>query len=208
MWYHLPLESPIVVSPGSQSLSDELRPSEDPQANEPANPSSDSRGSFLGRYGELFKHWALFLGTLGGLIAINEWKVEWVNYHFTAFTAQFMAWWMRVLGHYAQASGIHVSTDICKFRIIGECTAYYPMSIFVAAVLAFPAPWSRRLLGVLLGVPVMLLINQVRLVSLCYIYRPYRELFDTIHIVVWQSLIIFFTVVLWIIWATTLGRRP
>ena len=189
-------------------MNDELRPSEESQAIESADGSSGSGGSFLHRYGPLFKHWVIFLGVLGGLIALNEWKVQWVNYHFTAFTAQFMAWLLKLLGQNGQATGLHVSSSICNFRIIGECTAYYPLSIFIAAVLAFPSPWKRRILGVLLGVPVMLLINQVRLVSLCYIYRPYRELFDTIHIVVWQSLIIFFTVVLWIVWATTLGRRP
>ena len=189
-------------------MNEELRSSEESQAIEPADASSDSRGGFLRRYGALFKHWVLFLGFLGAMIALNEWKVEWVNYHFTAFTAHFMAWLLKLLGQHGQATGLHVSSSICNFRIIGECTAYYPLSIFVAAVLAFPSPWRRRILGVLLGVPVMLLINQVRLISLCYIYRPYRELFDTIHIVVWQSLIIFFTVVLWILWATTLGRRP
>jgi len=189
-------------------LSDELRPSEEPKPVEPAGASPDSRGGFLGRYGALFKHWALFLGFLGAMMALNEWKVAWVNLHFATFTAQVMAWILGVLGQNGHATGVHVSSSICSFRIIGECTAYYPLSIFIAAVLAFPSPWSRRILGVLLGVPALLLINQVRLVSLCYIYRPYRELFDTIHIVVWQSLIIFFTVVLWILWATTLGRRP
>jgi len=189
-------------------LSDEQRPPEEPQAIEPAGAGSDSRGGFLRRHGALFKHWALFLGFLGGMIALYEWKVGWVNHYFAVFTAQFMAGIMKVLGQDGQAHGVIVASDLCRFRIIGECTAYYPLSIFVAAVLAFPTPWSRRILGVLLGVPAMLLLNQVRLVSLCYIYRPFNDLFETIHIVVWQSLIIFFTVVLWILWATTLGRRP
>ncbi len=189
-------------------MNDEPRPSEEPRAIEAGGASSDSRGGFLRRYGALFQHWALFLGFLGAMMALNEWKVEWVNHYFSVFTAQVMAWFLKVLGQHGHASGVHVSSAICNFRIIGECTAYYPLSIFVAAVLAFPCAWRRRILGVLLGVPVLLLINQVRLISLCYIYRPYAELFETIHIVVWQSLIIFFTVVLWIVWATTLGRRP
>lgn len=178
-------------------MSDELRPSSQREA-----------PGFLRRNSALFKHWVLFLGFLGGMMALNEWKIEWVNVRFATFTANVMAWIMRVLGENGEASGVFVSSSVCQFKIIGECTAYYPLSIFVAAVLAFPAAWSRRLLGVLLGVPVLLLINQFRLVSLCYMYRPFPELFEMIHIVVWQSLMIFLTVVLWILWASTLGRRP
>jgi archaeosortase B (VPXXXP-CTERM-specific) len=189
-------------------LNDETRPPDQPQTTEPAGASPGPAGSFLRRYGALFKHWALFLGIFGALLGIYEWKVHWVNLYFSEFTAQFMAVILSLLGHEGQASGVLVSCSLCRFRIIGECTAYYPLSIFVAAVLAFPTAWSRRILGVVLGVPVMLLINQVRLVSLCYIYKPYNDIFETIHIVVWQSLIIFLTVVLWILWATTLGRRP
>ncbi len=179
--------------------------SDEPQS---AGVAAEPRGSFLRRYGALFKHWAMFLGIFGGLLGLYEWKVGWVNHYFAVFTAQLMARIMTLLGQDTQASGVHVTCSLCKFQIIGECTAYYPISIFVAAVLAFPTAWRRRLLGVVLGVPVMLLINQVRLISLCYIYKPYNDLFEVIHIVVWQSLIIFFTVVLWILWATTLGRRP
>jgi archaeosortase B (VPXXXP-CTERM-specific) len=156
---------------------------------------------------DLVRHWALFLGILGLAYALGEWKAKWVNVEFSVFTAKLMAWSMTLLGENGRSVGVNVGSDVCKFTIIGECTAYYPIAIYIAAVLAFPALWSRRILGLVLGLPLMLVINQVRLVSLCYIERAWPEYFDVIHIVAWQSLIIFCTVLLWILWVTTLGRR-
>jgi archaeosortase B (VPXXXP-CTERM-specific) len=158
-------------------------------------------------YGPLLKHWAIFLGILGVLVAFNEWNTRFVNLHMATATAGVMAWLLDLLGLEAYSNGIRVGCSICKFRIIGECTAYYPLSIYIAAVMAFPSPWLRRVLGVLLGVPAILVINQVRLVSLCYIWNWFPDQFETIHIVIWQSLIIFFTVLVWIGWVLTLGRR-
>jgi len=190
-------------------LSDDLRPAstgDTPPTAGDAPPGPPP--GLLKTYAPLLKHWAIFLGILGVMVAINEWKVDFVNLHMATWTASVMAWFLDVLGLDAYSNGIRVGCSICKFRIIGECTAYYPLSIYIAAVMAFPSPWLRRLLGVLLGVPTLLLINQVRLVSLCYIWKWFPDQFETIHIVVWQSLIIFFTVLVWIGWVLTVGRRP
>ena len=50
------------------------------------------------------------------------------------------------------------------------------------------------------------MINQVRLVSLFYIGHWFPGSFQTAHLVVWQSLMIFATVILWLLWAA--GSRP
>jgi archaeosortase B (VPXXXP-CTERM-specific) len=174
----------------------------------PAEAGPSPEGGFLRRYGALAKHWAFFLVILGGMVAINQWRPDWVNIHLSKFTARIMAGIMDLLGTEGKANGIYIACTVCRFKIIGECTGYYPISIYLAAVLSFPTPWIRRILGVVLGIPTILVINQVRLVSLCYIDRSFPEHFEVIHIVVWQSLIIFLTVLVWILWVTTLARRP
>ena len=170
--------------------------------------TSEHRGQgFVRRHWPLIRHWLTFMIILGLFVAISEYYSDLTNRRFSEVTATWMTWSMKLLGVNAGAIGIHFTCSVCRFTIIGECTAYYPCAIFVSAVLAFPSPWPRRLLGVLLGVPVVLLINQVRLVSLCYIHRSFPDLFETLHIVVWQSLIVFLTVLLWIVWVVTLGSR-
>ncbi len=56
---------------------------------------------------------------------------------------------------YRRVVGLHSS-----LRIISECTALYPVVIFLSAVVASPASWKHKLVGVL-GVPI--LVAQTRL---------------------------------------------
>ena len=182
-------------------MSDDVRPE---ASGEVADSDDDG---FLKKFGPLLKSWVIFLVVLGVMIAIYEANPRLVNRRFAMWTAELMGGIMNLLGEESWVRGIMVSCSVCRFRIIGECTAYYPISIYIAAVLGFPSPWRRRVLGVLLGLPVLLIINQVRLVSLCYLSRSVPEYFDMLHIVVWQSLIIFFTVLVWILWVMTIGRK-
>jgi len=161
---------------------------------------------FVRKNRALVVHWVLFVGVLGVMVALAEWAADWVNVHFAKATAHWFAWLLTVLGFDSHVEGVRIINNVCRFKIIGECTAYYPLAIYTSAVLAFPSPWRGRILGVVLGVPGLLAVNQVRLLTLCYIHANHREYFDTAHYVVWQSLIIFFTVLLWILWVNTLGR--
>lgn len=171
---------------------------------DPARPPAAGTG-FIRRNWALVKNWLLFVAVLLLFVVIDQRFYVWVNTVLVEWTANATAWSLRLLGLNGKADGRFLWTPICSFEIIGECTAYYPVAIFVAAVVAFPARITRKLLGIGLGVPAVLLLNQIRLVSLCYISYWMPKHFETMHIVVWQSLIIILTVVLWLIWATTLA---
>lgn len=43
--------------------------------------------------------------------------------------------------------------------------------------------------------------------TLCYVYRSYPQAFETLHMLVWQSLMIFLTLVVWIVWFLLVGGR-
>ena len=124
-----------------------------------------------------------------------------------ALTARLLAASLTLIGLEGRAEGTLVTSSIYSAEIIWECTGVTPILVFVAAVAAYPSVWHRKVYGVLLGVPALLVINQVRLVSLFYVGHWFPEFFDTAHLLVWQSLIIFFTVMVWVVWMVTLGRR-
>ena len=115
-------------------------------------------------------------------------------------TAEVTAWVLRLLGAEARTSGTLVSSSIYSIEIIWECTALFPIAVFVSAVLAYPCGWIAKAIGVLLGVPFLLAVNILRLVSLCYIGRSYPQLFESAHLLVWQSLFVFVTALAWIVW--------
>ncbi len=161
--------------------------------------------SFLRRNWRVLQNWLVFVLILGFFVAVDQYFYLWINTDLSEWTAKLTSAILRLFGLASHTTGKFLWSSICSFEIIGECTAYYPCAIFVAAVGAFPARWTRKLLGIGLGVPILLLINQLRLVSLCYIQYWIPQHFEMLHILVWQSLIIILTVVLWLIWATTLA---
>jgi exosortase/archaeosortase family protein len=95
-------------------------------------------------------------------------------------------------------------------NIRNGCNGVEAMMIFLAAVLAFPAPWPARLSGLALGVVAIQAVNLVRVVALFLtgVYLP--RFFDASHTLVWQTVVILFSVLLWIFWANRLagGREP
>lgn len=95
-------------------------------------------------------------------------------------------------------------------RIGKGCDGLEPTALFAAAVLAFSAPILLKLPALVIGIPLLAMLNLVRIVSLFLvgIYRP--DVFQTMHIDVWQVLYIlvgisFFAV--WLLWVTP-GRAP
>jgi exosortase H (IPTLxxWG-CTERM-specific) len=155
----------------------------------------------------LLRSWLIFIGALlafhlvvvtGGANLIDL---------MTRLNALLTAGALTLLGAGAQVDGNLVTTPFFAAEIIFECTAVYPIAMWISAVLAYPARWRPKLLGIALGVPVLMLINVVRLVSLFYVGYWWAEVFETVHLLIWQSLLVFLTLLLWLLWAATIVRR-
>jgi len=85
--------------------------------------------------------------------------------------------------------------------IYNGCNGLITSLIFVSGVLAFPARWSAKIIGVVGGLLAIQAINLVRIISLFYIGVYLPDLFNSAHIFIWQSLVILAVVTLWIVWA-------
>ncbi len=154
----------------------------------------------------MLRYWLIFVVLLGAFhasLTVGEpfWRA------LDAGTASLMAWCLSFLGHGASAHRAVVTSSLCSVTIIHECTAVHPIAIFAAAVIAYPLSWTARLMGIAIGVPTLLVINQVRLVSLCYIGRWYPASFEPAHLLVWQSLIVLLTALLFVGWIFLTTRR-
>ena len=111
-----------------------------------------------------------------------------------------------------EAGGGQVPGAMFIFVVIPDCGAIPTMVIYLAAVVAFPTRWWKRLAGVLAGLPILYGVNVFRLACLGVIgsYTGPGEQFDFYHHYVWQGLYILFVVALWLIWMEVVvkGRRP
>lgn len=99
---------------------------------------------------------------------------------------------------------------VFSFRLVPDCGAIPSMSIFIAAVLAFPALWWKRLTGVLMGMPILYGVNLARISSLGYLgaYEGREQKwFDFAHHYVWQGIFIIFVVALWMAWIEFMVRK-
>jgi archaeosortase B (VPXXXP-CTERM-specific) len=154
----------------------------------------------------MVRYWLTFLVLLGAFhasLTVGEpfWRA------LDAGTARLLARCLTLLGHGASAHRDVVTSSLCSVTIVHECTAVHPIAIFIAAVIAYPLAWTARLSGIAVGVPTLLIINQVRLVSLCYIDRWHPTSFEAAHLLVWQSLIVLSTALLFVVWVFLTTRR-
>jgi exosortase H (IPTLxxWG-CTERM-specific) len=125
----------------------------------------------------------------------------------TRATAAMLAGALWLLGAGGQTVGTIVTSKVFSAEIITECTAIFPIMIFLAAVIAYPSRWKQKLWGIVLGVPAIVFVNLIRLVSLFYIGYWFPSVFETAHLLVWQSLIIFFAVLFWLVWVELFVHR-
>ena len=70
------------------------------------------------------------------------------------------------------------------------CNGLEAVMIYTVAVIAFPSPWKKKLMGILGGFLVIQVINILRIVSLAYSAIRFKSLFEYIHIYVAQGLMI------------------
>ena len=66
----------------------------------------------------------------------------------------------------------------------------------MAVVISFPAPTGTKALGILAGVPLILVLNLVRIVTLYYVGVHFHGFFDTIHEGIWPFALIIATILI------------
>ncbi len=107
---------------------------------------------------------------------------------------------LNLLSLKATASGTTLQVQGFAAQIDDVCTGIFVVAIYLSAVLAYPSRVREKLKGLLLGASTILILNLIRVVSLMYIGLHLPEFFETAHLLVWQSLIIFSALLVWIYW--------
>lgn len=100
----------------------------------------------------------------------------------------------------ARASGHRIVSDGGSLSILGGCEGTEPMLLLIAAFLAFPQPLKSGFAGMFLGVLLVYLLNQVRIVLLFYAFRVNRPLFDLLHGFVGPAVIILLGTLFFVWW--------
>jgi exosortase H (IPTLxxWG-CTERM-specific) len=152
----------------------------------------------------------VFLLALGGSFTLLAWNP--VNDRlvepFTGAVASASGAALRLLGEEVTRSGTVLRSPRFAVNIRNGCNGVEAMVILLSAMVAFPAPWGARLLGLALGAAAVQVVNLVRVVALFLTGAYLPRFFDASHTVVWQSLVILSAVVIWVFWAQRVANRP
>jgi exosortase H (IPTLxxWG-CTERM-specific) len=86
------------------------------------------------------------------------------------------------------------------------CNAVNVTILLWSAILAFPAAWRLKALGLLAGSLLIQALNLVRFISLFYIGQYSMTWFDFAHGYLWESLLVLDTMMVFCLWANRACR--
>jgi exosortase/archaeosortase family protein len=92
------------------------------------------------------------------------------------------------------------------YEIYYRCTGALPIAILSIFILAYPAAWRHKITGLIVGIPLLIALNLVRLIHLFYVGVHAPAEFDMFHGLVWEGIIIMATLGLWWIWSLWADR--
>ena len=87
------------------------------------------------------------------------------------------------------------------------CNGVEACIILIAAMLAFPAPWKHKLIGIAMGIVAVQAVNVLRVISLFYLGQWNMAVFEFAHLYLWQALIMLDVLVVWLVWVRFLAGR-
>ena len=92
-------------------------------------------------------------------------------------------------------------TGRTSLTIAKNCDAMDVNILFGAAVLAFPAAWSRRVFGLVFGIVALIFVNVIRIVSLYIMLVHWHSAFEFAHAEVWPLAFVLIAVLMFLLWS-------
>ncbi len=125
-----------------------------------------------------------------------------------AWNAKAGSFLLNIFGFGTEAMGENIRNADFSVAIKRGCDGLEPIALLLAVMAAFPVSWRKKLIGLGLGAISLLLLNVIRVATLFVAGLHSYELFDTMHVLVWQFLFIIITLIIcaiWVNWATKIS---
>jgi exosortase H (IPTLxxWG-CTERM-specific) len=124
----------------------------------------------------------------------------------TALVAESSSAFIRALDGdtFAQGNMVYSSRTGFAMVIVAGCNGVEAMLVLLAGILAYPAPWRSKLVGLAIGAVAIQALNLVRIVSLFYLGQWDMNWFEWAHLYLWQALIMLDALIVWMLWIRAL----
>jgi exosortase H (IPTLxxWG-CTERM-specific) len=128
---------------------------------------------------------------------------------FTSVIAALSATLMQLLDEQVMAQGKVIWDAANGFTVSIEagCNGVEAGIVLTAAILAFPAGWTQRLLGIAVGLLTVQMLNLLRIITLFYLGQWNETWFEWAHLYVWQALIMLDVLAVFLLWLRWLSAR-
>jgi len=144
------------------------------------------RGGFdFPRFGRRFLPLALLFCCAAGLLP------EGLLQPASRFTALGAAALLELFGIKAAVAGTMLTCGGFRAEVIPECTPLFMIALLLSFVLASSVPPASKALGILYGVPLLTLLNLIRIALVVLAGANYPALFEYVHIYLGQVAMIF-----------------
>lgn len=156
----------------------------------------------------LWRFGGRFAGSAVGLFALYQ-AAE-ITHQFSRFNewnALLCGGLLRLIGIPAARSGTTLVLGNSGLDIISECSAVHIGILFTAGVIAFPTTWRARALGLAAGLPLIFVINLLRITSLGIVVRYRAALLPLFHEYLWQVLFVLVVAALYLLWIERMVPR-
>ena len=127
----------------------------------------------------------------------------------TNLLARACSWLVTLFDASAVATGKVLMNPKTGFGISIEpgCNGVEACIVLIGAILAFPATWKHRFLGIAAGIVAVQALNVIRVISLFYLGQWNMKVFSFAHEYLWQALIMLDVLVVWLLWVRANPER-
>ncbi len=152
----------------------------------------------------MLRFFLLFVVMLAALfgLELTPWAQQYFVLPWTSALASISTWIVTLFDGSVEASGqvMRSTTNGFAVSIEAGCNGVEATLVLLAAILAFPAPWKHKAVGLAIGILAVQALNILRVISLFYLGQWNYDLFEWAHLYVWQALIMLDVLVVWLIW--------
>ena len=92
-------------------------------------------------------------------------------------------------------------------EIVNSCTGLDVGVFLASAMLVFPAPWRARAQGVVAAFAIVLAVNFLRVLTLCWLNASSPRAFELVHVYVWPAFITAVCLATLLVWIQLVPAR-
>ncbi len=152
----------------------------------------------------MIRFFVLFLVLLAVLfgLELTPWVERWLVEPWTILLAKISTWLVTLFDSEVEAVGRVMRSLSNGFAVSIEkgCNGIEATIVLISAMLAFPAPWKNKIIGILTGFVAVQGLNVIRVISLFYLGQWNETVFEWAHLYVWQALIMLDVLIVFLIW--------